>query len=1398
VLPAVVAAGMAGVLPAAPAHAAPVRSDNVIVTYQDAGSGCATTNQTVVMVNPFTGVQTAALGKPTGMTGVLNEAKPFDRNNKIVAVWGGNSTGTGGLGVFTRTGATTGSWTSFAFPTSFERADADSGNNVHSVAALPDGSFAVAQVGTISGQSGSGFIVVFTADGNIKDYEPLSSAHGVEYDPIEGALYGIGYKTIQKYSYDSATKQLSFVKSYTLPPPSDPTKVAGGHDLSRRRTDSKYLVTTNSYTYVFDPKATDVSTQFVQVTTTGGATLNPGVKSIDEQFDGTTVYEYYHAGSRFWFLDGTSKAGPACMAPYKARWIWAPGAELHREHLAAAPTGTAGVAEPFLWQNQLVRADKATPDAVGSTIWAGYASTYDEGTVAQNIKNQLGNGNVNGGTGKVPYIMFYHWGDGNEPDEPGPDVPDMSEAETGSTEDYEHWYDFARTIAGAIGHDNRAYVVIESEWDVNGKTSACSTKFINGMNTVIDIFEDLAPNAVLVNSPGMWKSDSDYTCFTPAKRFDVQGFPLHVVHGSDDCTKKLNGSYYDGGYDTLQAAKDDVIPRIKRNVEKAKRLFSSTSKPFRTQITDLAITSCGWTTSGQGELFDIVVNALPSLYDNQALRAVKIRTDGPSDRDRAMGLKNEGGFVWGTSAQTAIARGDDVMKAHLDGISGPVTQPTFTASAEMTPHANPGQTVTISSLFTCTAGPAQDVVVDLELFGPSGTRVAQQSQSLQDFDAGTARGYPWTWTVPTTAASGTYTLKLGVFTTGWASNLYWNDNAATLVVDSTAEPSFTATASASPSSIGTNGTTTITATATNNGAALSNGVVTVEVFAPAGAREDVWTYTGQSIGAGASQSYSIPWTAPAGAGTYRIAVTVTGAGGTPSYGGSSAAGTITVSEAKFTSSVTTSTGGIAPGGTVSITTTVNNVSASPLTDGVVDLEIYDSSGARVTQQYWTAQSIAAGASASYPYTWTAPATPGTYKVKVGVFSSGWADTLHWNGSAASIGVAPPTFETGASATPTSVAPGGTTTITVTVTATGGSLANGVVDLEVYNAAGTRVVQKGWTGQNLAAGSTTSYSYAWTVPSTTGTYTVKVGVMGPGWTPTYEWNNAADSVVVTAPTFRSSATVAASTVTPGTSTTINATWTATGGAVTNARFQIAVDYPDGTRHVDDDWVVALADGASYTQAYTWTAPLTPSGTYKVRLGVFSNSWATTYHWNGTAATIGVGSATFQPTFRVGDGANNYWIEVYTSSDVTAVDVIGKDGAFYLPLLKKSWGAWAATAPSSVSTTDLVRFIARRGTDGATAGSNNFYWLAASPTTDPGWACTFTVGAGASTSRVEVLASPAATGVEVKVGNGAFTALTKEASGAWAKAMSVPVGSKVVFRATKSDGARAYSQIYNWLQ
>jgi hypothetical protein len=106
----------------------------------------------------------------------------------------------------------------------------------------------------------------------------------------------------------------------------------------------------------------------------------------------------------------------------------------------------------------------------------------------------------------------------------------------------------------------------------------------------------------------------------------------------------------------------------------------------------------------------------------------------------------------------------------------------------------------------------------------------------------------------------------------------------------------------------------------------------------------------------------------------------------------------------------------------------------------------------------------------------------------------------------------PMFSGSASATPTSPSTGTASTITATVKDTSGTLANGIVDLEVYNASNQRVLQKFFSGQSFATGASQSYSAAWT-PSATGTYRVTIGVFTSDWSTNYYWNNDALDVTV---------------------------------------------------------------------------------------------------------------------------------------------------------------------------------------------------------------------------------------------------------------------------------------------
>lgn len=108
---------------------------------------------------------------------------------------------------------------------------------------------------------------------------------------------------------------------------------------------------------------------------------------------------------------------------------------------------------------------------------------------------------------------------------------------------------------------------------------------------------------------------------------------------------------------------------------------------------------------------------------------------------------------------------------------------------------------------------------------------------------------------------------------------------------------------------------------------------------------------------------------------------------------------------------------------------------------------------------------------------------------------------------------PPSFSQQTAASPATVRHGKNVTLHTAITTRTAALTNGIVDVEVYNAAGRKVAQQFWTGQNLAVDRAVAYSYAWTAPSATGTYHVAIGVFGPNWTPDYFWTSSAAAVTV---------------------------------------------------------------------------------------------------------------------------------------------------------------------------------------------------------------------------------------------------------------------------------------------
>jgi hypothetical protein len=81
-----------------------------------------------------------------------------------------------------------------------------------------------------------------------------------------------------------------------------------------------------------------------------------------------------------------------------------------------------------------------------------------------------------------------------------------------------------------------------------------------------------------------------------------------------------------------------------------------------------------------------------------------------------------------------------------------------------------------------TSGSTRTALVDVEIYAPNGTKVHQTYFDAQSFTAGVTKKYTVTWRPPGNAATGTYTVKVGVFSAGWGVLYAWNNSAGTFRV----------------------------------------------------------------------------------------------------------------------------------------------------------------------------------------------------------------------------------------------------------------------------------------------------------------------------------------------------------------------------------------------------------------------------------------------------------------------------------------------------------------------------------------------------------------------------------------------------------------------------------------
>jgi hypothetical protein len=143
-----------------------------------------------------------------------------------------------------------------------------------------------------------------------------------------------------------------------------------------------------------------------------------------------------------------------------------------------------------------------------------------------------------------------------------------------------------------------------------------------------------------------------------------------------------------------------------------------------------------------------------------------------------------------------------------------------------------------------------------------------------------------------------------------------------------------------------------------------------------------------------------------------------------------------------------------------------------------------------------------------------------------------------------------TFSITASVAPLSPNSGQSSTINAQVSANA-AVSNALIDIEVYDSAGTKVHQQFFEGRNLSSTPVT-LSVPWT-PASNGNYTVKGGIFNQNWSTNYYWNDSILPITVGSPTTPPPTSTSTPTTTPPTTPTSSYTtnvWWPTDGTSVN--------------------------------------------------------------------------------------------------------------------------------------------------------------------------------------------------------------------------------------------------------